>query len=75
MENENHKRKYYTGFCGHINIVENNELSLFVNLRSMEIYKNSFVLYLGGGIIKGSNPDSEWQETENKALTLSKMLQ
>ena len=72
--NEKHNRNYYSGFCGPINIVENDDIALFVNLRSMEIFQNSFVLYLGGGIVKGSDSAQEWQETENKALTLEREI-
>ena len=65
---EKHKRKYYSGFLGPINLDE--RLQLYVNLRCMQILSNRLVLYIGVGITSGSNPDDEWVETEIKADTL-----
>jgi isochorismate synthase len=32
-------------------------------------------LYLGGGYTKDSNPELEWEETENKSKTLLDLVQ
>jgi isochorismate synthase len=73
-DNEKHDRRYYSGFCGPVNVVENNEINLFVILRCMEIFKNKLLLYLGGGIVKGSRSEKEWLETENKAIILENVI-
>lgn len=65
---EKHKRKYYSGFLGPINLDQ--RLQLYVNLRCMQILSNRLVLYIGVGITSDSNPDDEWAETEIKADTL-----
>lgn len=61
--------------------VENNAYSsvktvsdLYVNLRCMQINNNTALIYVGGGITKDSNPESEWQETINKTQTMKKVL-
>ncbi len=64
---EKHERKFYTGLIGFITA---NELQVYVNLRCMEKTANGFALYLGGGITDASDPQDEWNETENKAKTL-----
>jgi len=70
-DTEKHSRKYYTGFLGNIS---ENEMNLFVNLRCMQIHKNCFELFTGGGITADSDPEKEWEETEMKALTIQKYL-
>lgn len=47
---------------------------LFVNLRCMQIKNQTGSLYVGGGIVKDSQPESEWQETVNKSETMMKAL-
>lgn len=48
--------------------------NLFVNLRCMQIIEGEAYIYVGGGITKDSIPDSEWEETINKANTMKKVL-
>jgi len=67
-ENENHNRKYYSGFLGPVDNHRNTHI--FVNIRSMELFKNRAVLYAGSGITEDSNPEKEWLETEMKCNTL-----
>ncbi len=76
LENEDYSRSYYTGFLGELNLKENNQNTseLFVNLRCMEIKNNSAFIFVGGGITKDSNPDSEWIETVAKTKTMRKIL-
>lgn len=64
---EPHNRSFYAGIIG---MKSGNKTHLFVNLRSAQILKNQLYLYLGGGLTQQSNPESEWEETENKAKTL-----
>lgn len=71
IEIEKHNRALYTGF---IAIREQESELCFVNLRCMRLTKNSAYLYVGGGLTVDSQCDSEWQETERKALTLEQIL-
>jgi isochorismate synthase len=72
-EIEKHDRSYYTGFLGPVNM--NGATHLYVNLRCMQMLPDKMMLYLGGGITAGSDPASEWQETENKAQTIIRLLE
>jgi len=68
---ELHDRKFYTGFLGPISPLKK---ELFVNLRCMEVQNKDAFLYLGGGITSKSIAEDEWNETENKAKTLLKVI-
>lgn len=68
--NEDHDRSIYTGIIG----VLGESTNLFVNLRCAQIVKGNMFLYLGGGFTKDSDPEAEWEETENKAATLINVL-
>ncbi|MDB3906437.1 chorismate-binding protein [Crocinitomicaceae bacterium] len=68
--NEGHDRSIYTGIIG---VIEEST-HLFVNLRCAQIVKNKMYLYVGGGFTKDSDPEAEWEETENKAATLINVL-
>lgn len=72
LKNEAHERKYYTGYLGPWRL--NQQVSLFVNLRSMEITPKEFILYAGGGITARSVPEKEWDETNQKARTLLSVI-
>ncbi len=72
-ELENYDREFYTGFLGPVNQAENTT-TIFVNLRSAKIEKNIASIYVGGGIVQGSNPEDEWEETENKLSTMENVL-
>ena len=71
-EVEKRTRRYYSGYLG--GVEENNTFSLFVNLRSMEIFPNRVQLYVGGGLTSQSQVEAEWNETEHKAQTLLKTI-
>jgi isochorismate synthase len=68
---ETHQRFFYTGLIGYKGA---NEIKIYVNLRCMEVFMDKVLLYVGGGITQGSFPESEWDETENKARTLIQIL-
>jgi len=72
-EIELHDRKFYTGYLGPVNI--NNEISLYVNLRCMELFKNKANLFAGAGVTAFSNPEKEWKETELKLNTLLNIIE
>lgn len=68
LSHEQHDREHYCGYIGPWSIRD--EQSLYINLRSMRIYDDAYVLYLGGGLTKDSVAESEWNETELKAQTM-----
>ncbi|MFC6268636.1 chorismate-binding protein [Frigoriflavimonas asaccharolytica] len=68
---ENSNRELYAGY---IKIETDEFLYYFVNLRCAKIYKESAILFVGGGITKDSNPQKEWRETELKAEAIAKNL-
>lgn len=69
---EPHDRDYYTGFLGPL--LHEGHTDLFVNLRCMKITPGYISLYVGGGITLESDPAEEWNETQLKALSLSKIM-
>lgn len=71
LKNEGYNREFYTGFLG---LVNNSKSNLFVNLRCMQLFKDEYWIYVGGGITTNSNPINEWEETELKAQTLLNIL-
>lgn len=78
IKNEDYDRKFYAGFLGELNgnIIknQNKDSDLYVNLRCMEIQQNQVHLYIGCGITKDSNPEKEYFETANKAMTMKEIL-
>jgi isochorismate synthase len=70
---EAHDREYYTGLLGPVNM--NEETNLFVNLRCLKVLKTELALFLGAGITTGSVPDDEWEETNQKKMTLLSVIQ
>ncbi len=71
---EPHDRRYYTGFLGPWRL-EQSGTDVYVNLRSMEIEDDQYVLYTGGGITARSNPEQEWEETSHKSRTLLNVIE
>ena len=47
---------------------------LFVNLRCLQVVDDKAIIYVGGGVTKDSDPESEWEETVNKSSTMLKVL-
>lgn len=68
INHEQVDRQYYSGFMGPLNM--DNETHLYVSLRCMHITASDFRLYAGGGILKDSVMEQEWQETEAKMQTM-----
>lgn len=68
---EIHNRELYTGYLGR---ASEETIDLYVNLRCSQVFSDKLVLYLGGGITKGSDLKLEWEETEEKAKTLLKQI-
>lgn len=67
-DNEGNSRSYYSGFAGPIDI--HDETHLYVSLRCARLLGQSAVLHAGGGIMPGSQCQSEWLETEYKMNTI-----
>lgn len=66
---EKHSREYYSGIVGVFNM---KETAMFVNLRCMKLAGRKLRLFVGGGLTKNSQLESEWQEVERKADTIRK---
>lgn len=68
---ESHDREDYCGYLGPIG----KESALYINLRSMQVFNDAYLLYLGGGITTDSEPEQEWNETEDKSKTLMHLIE
>lgn len=77
LHNESMPRGYYSGFSGPLD--PEGSSSLFVTLRCMQIAgagspdgagSGAYTLYAGGGLLKDSVEQSEWDETEAKMNTM-----
>ena len=69
---EPHNRNLYAGYIGEI---DNENAAVYVNLRCCQIFQGEIYLYLGGGYTVESDPEMEWQETENKSRTILDLIQ
>ena len=78
--NESTPRRYYSGFMGplssssvthHPSLLQTH---LYVSLRCMNIEGAHYHLYAGGGLLKDSVKEQEWQETEAKLETMRKCI-
>lgn len=71
-KNEHFDRKFYSGLCGW---VEPDAITdIYVNLRCMQLYSDAAELYAGGGIVRNSVLESEWNETNEKLKTMEAIL-
>lgn len=59
------KRGPYAGACGYLSF--GGEMDLAITIRTGVIHKNMLYVQAGAGIVFDSKPESEYQETENKA--------
>lgn len=71
LKTESHDRIYYSGFIG---LYAPLRFELFVNLRCMRLDEEAYYLYVGGGITVDSEPEAEYEETENKAEVLRSVI-
>ena len=69
--NEHTPRRYYSGFMGPL---DQEETHLYVSLRCMNIEGGRCHLYAGGGLLRDSTEEQEWQETEAKLETMRRIL-
>ena len=70
--NEHTPRRYYSGFMGMLD--PEAQTHLYVSLRCMNIEGSTYHLYAGGGLLKGSTEEQEWQETEAKLETMRRCI-
>ena len=68
---EKHERQFYAGMIGS---TDEHSMNLYVNLRCAQIQGDQIYLYVGGGFTADSEPEKEWEETENKSKTLLDLL-
>lgn len=61
---EPHDRSLYTGYLGVMR--GSGKSQFFVNLRCMQLFQEQVWYYSGGGINAQSDPEREWEETEQK---------
>ena len=59
------KRGVYAGSVGYLGF--NGDMDLAIAIRTAVIKDGKLHVQAGAGIVADSNPDSEWQETQNKA--------
>lgn len=71
-QHEHTPRSYYSGFMGPLNIEHSTHL--YVSLRCMQITRDSFRLYAGGGLLRDSVEQKEWRETEAKMETMRQCI-
>ena len=72
IHNEHRPRRYYSGFMGWLNPA--GDTHLYVSLRCMNIADGSCRLYAGGGLLRDSVMEQEWQETEAKLETMRRLI-
>jgi len=70
---ESYDRSYYTGYLG---IFDHQDVKtrLFINLRCMQLFEDSCVIYAGGGYTDQSDPAKEWEEIKLKSSTMRKLI-
>lgn len=56
-------RGYYAGYLG---LIGTGTADFYVNLRCMACFTNGYRVFAGGGIVEGSQPRAEWEETRAK---------
>ncbi|HRD33637.1 MAG TPA: anthranilate synthase component I [Rhodocyclaceae bacterium] len=60
------KRGIYAGAAGYIGF--HGDMDLAIAIRTAVVKDGQIHVQVGAGIVADSNPDAEWQETQNKAL-------
>lgn len=72
VRNEYTPRRYYSGFMGMLD--PEHQTHLYVSLRCMNIEGHRYHLYAGGGLLKDSTEEQEWQEIEAKLETMRRCI-
>ena len=71
MHNEGFNREYFTGYLG---VESASGSAYYVNLRCAKWQNGGVQLFAGGGIVEGSDIDSEWEETEAKLRAIQSTI-
>lgn len=71
MENEGFKRGWYAGTLGYL---YPDQSEFCVTLRSALVKQQQITLYAGAGIVAESEPLTEWQEIQRKAVAMLNLL-
>ena len=71
-KHEGYNRQFYSGYLGPVHISQ--ESQLFVNLRCMQLFEETAMVYAGAGVLADSDPEKEWEETELKMNTLLEVI-
>lgn len=75
LEHEHSPRKYYSGFMGPLGVHPSSvPTHIYVSLRCMLMTPQVCRLYAGGGLLKDSEEELEWQETEAKMETMRALI-
>lgn len=75
LNHECSPRQYYSGFMGPLGMHPSALTThLYVSLRCMQIASHAYRLYAGGGLLKDSDEEQEWQETEAKMETMRTLI-
>ncbi len=61
---EDYQRGLYSGLIGYFNLADEGEF--VVGIRSALLHENKLFAYAGCGIVEGSDPEKEFEETEMK---------
>lgn len=61
-------------YAGPVGWVSKNASEFAVAIRSALLAKKTISLYAGSGIVRGSDPQKEWDETENKILNFTRLF-
>lgn len=64
-------RGLYAGAIGYVGL---NVAEFCVAIRCAYVEHDHIVLYAGAGIVKGSDPEAEWEETQNKMSMFERVL-
>lgn len=73
LRHEHEPRRYYSGFVGMLS--PRADTHLFVSLRCMRLLPDGICeLYAGGGLLKESEMEKEWRETEVKMQTMMELV-
>jgi anthranilate synthase component 1 len=62
------KRGIYAGAVGYLGFHGNMDVA--IALRTAVVKNNTLYVQAGGGVVADSQPEAEWQETQNKAKAL-----
>ena len=63
-KSEDYKRGLYSGIIGYFNL--NDEGEFVIGIRSALLHENKLFAYAGCGIVEGSDPEKEFEESEQK---------